>query len=238
VKHKETRGLLAIWAGIDSDYVAEYRKWQNCQHMTERVTIPGFYVGRRYQGVHGEAYFLMMYETSDTKVLKSAPYLNAINNATPWTREALSHYQDTVRAIYRLICTIGKEPSTDAPYILVVKFDCDTESGAALFNLYKDEYLPKMCAVEGIHRGRLYEVDLEVSNIKTNERRIHGAGPGRERFLALFEMASPDITSSEAWKEAQLPGDQDSIERSGKPENMSQELFWLDFMMYAPKKSH
>ena len=236
MKQKETRGLLAIWAGIDSDYVVEYRKWQNCEHMADRVTIPGFYVGRRYQGAHDETYFLMMYETSDAEVLRSKPYLHSINNGTPWTREALSHYQDTVRAIYRLICAIGKEPATDAPYTIIVKFDCDSESKTDLFNLYKDEYLPKMCAIQGVYRGRLYEVDLEVSNIKTSERKIHGAGPGRERFLALFEMASLDVTSSEAWKDAQMPDDQNSIEKFGKLENMSQELFWLDFMMYAPKK--
>ncbi len=27
---EEAKGLLAIWARIDSDYVVEYRKWQNC----------------------------------------------------------------------------------------------------------------------------------------------------------------------------------------------------------------
>lgn len=234
MKQKEPRGLLAIWSGIDSDYVVDYRKWQNCQHMTERVTIPGFYVGRRYQGVHDETYFLMMYETSDLEVLRSAPYLHAINSATPWTREALSHYRDTVRAIYRLISAIGREPSTDSPYILAVKFDCDTESKADLFNSYLKEYLPKICDVEGVDRGRLYEVDLEVSNIKTSERKIHGAGPGRERFLALFELASANITSSDAWKDSQMPDNQNDIERTGKLENLNQEMFWLDFMMYAP----
>ena len=235
MKQKETRGLLAIWAGIDERYLVEYRKWHNLEHMEERVTIPGFYVGRRYQGTCAEPYFLMMYETVEAEVLRSEPYLHALNNSTPWTREALAQFKDPIRAIYSLICTVGKEPATDAPYIMIVKFDCDLESGTDLFNLYKGEYLPKMCAVQGIFRGRLYEVDLEVSNIKTNERKIHGAGPGRERFLALFEMASLDVTSSEAWKEAQMPDDQNSIERLGKLENMSQELFWLDFMMYAPE---
>ena len=92
-----------------------------------------------------------------------------------------------------------------------------------------------MCADQGVYRGRLYEVDLGVSNINTNERRIHGAGPGRERFLVIYEMASLDIAAGAAWKEAQTPDDQNSIQGLGKLSNITQEMFWLDFVMYAPE---
>jgi hypothetical protein len=36
------QGLLAIWAGLDADDVEAYRQWHNCEHMPERVTLPGF----------------------------------------------------------------------------------------------------------------------------------------------------------------------------------------------------
>jgi hypothetical protein len=235
MSHEEARGLLAIWARIDSDYVVEYRKWQNCQHMTERVTIPGFYSGSRYQGSLEDNYFLMMYETDDSKVMNSKSYLHAINNATSWTREALSHYHDTIRAIYRLICSYGEKPSTDAPYILAVKFDCESTAGINAIHPYQEKYMPDMCAARDIYRGRLYEVDFEVSNIKTSERKIHGAGPGRERYLAIFETASLDIIQSGSWKTAQMPDDRAAVEKIGKLENTSQELFWLDFTMHAPR---
>lgn len=234
MNREDMRGLLAIWAGIDADYVLEYRKWQNCQHMTERVTIPGFYVGRRYQSIHQETYFLMMYETSNARVLESKPYLKALNSSTSWTREALSHYNDTVRAIYSLICTAGEMPLTDAPFLLNVKFDCVSETAADTLRVYSQQYLPKMCDVDGVYRGRLYEVDSGVSRIQTSEGKIHGAGPGRERYLAIFEMASVDIVTGAAWKAAQMPEDRDGIRKFGKLDNRSQELFWLDFMMYAP----
>ena len=232
MREKEARGLLAIWARIDSEYVVEYRKWQNCEHMTERVTIPGFFSGQRYQGASEDNYFLMMYETVDPTIMSSEPYLHAINNATDWTREALSHYSDTIRAIYRLICSCGEKPPTDSPYILVVKFDSESADG---IDYYQEKYLPDLCAVQGIHRARFYEVNVEVSNIKTSEQKIHGAGPGREQYLAIFETASLDIMETESWKAAQLPNDRAFVEKFGKLDNLSQEWFWLDFMMYAPR---
>ena len=48
MSHTESRGLLAFWANIDADYQLEYLKWHNCEHMAQRVNIPGFHVGQRY----------------------------------------------------------------------------------------------------------------------------------------------------------------------------------------------
>ena len=36
------RGLLAIWANVDPDYQLEFVRWHNCEHVPERVAIPGY----------------------------------------------------------------------------------------------------------------------------------------------------------------------------------------------------
>ncbi len=36
---------MAFWADIDADYVTEFRRWHNCEHMSERVHVPGFVAG-------------------------------------------------------------------------------------------------------------------------------------------------------------------------------------------------
>ena len=85
----EAMGLMAFWTDIEDENILDVQKWHNCEHVTERITIPGFLVGRRYRGVEGHTY-LMYYETTDTRVLNSEAYLTALNNSTPWTKKSLT----------------------------------------------------------------------------------------------------------------------------------------------------
>jgi hypothetical protein len=230
---KTAKGLLAIWADVDEDYRVEYQKWHNCQHMTERVSIPGFQVGRRYQGIGEAPDFLMYYETEDSKVLSGAPYMHAINNPTPWTREAITHLRNIVRSIYRLVASAGKGAPTEASYILIIRFSIPSGNENKVIQWLKEEHLPRAAALSGVHRGRLYEMDDEVSNITTEERKIHGGKPGLQRFLAFYEISSLDLLGSKEWKEsAEWIGDQTL---SNPLEDAQKESYWLDFSMYAPQ---
>ncbi len=67
MKEKARKGLLTIWSDVDPDYRVQFQKWHNCEHIRERVAIPGFFVGRRYQGIGEAPHFLMCYETEDLK---------------------------------------------------------------------------------------------------------------------------------------------------------------------------
>ena len=49
--HAEPAGLMAFWADIDTDYEMRFLEWHNCEHMPERVSVPGFCEGRRYRGI-------------------------------------------------------------------------------------------------------------------------------------------------------------------------------------------
>jgi hypothetical protein len=39
-------GLMAFWASFERQDLARYVEWHNCEHMAERVSIPGFQTGR------------------------------------------------------------------------------------------------------------------------------------------------------------------------------------------------
>ena len=41
----EPAGLMAFWADIDRDYESRFLEWHNCEHMPERVSVPGFREG-------------------------------------------------------------------------------------------------------------------------------------------------------------------------------------------------
>lgn len=236
-KKEDPRGLLFIWTDIDEDYRLEYQKWHSCEHVPERLMIPGFYAARRYGGLGNAPNFLNLYETFDLKVLASEPYLRAKNNPTPWTREVIAHFRNNGRNIVGLVAESGNKPTLDAPYLFVMRFNPPLANRKEVIAWYSQEYLPKVCRLDGVYRGRLYEVDVEISGIPTAEQKISGSTYGRQMFLALFEIASSALPASTPWQEVQENSDH-TKEMMKKLEDVQQELYWLQFTMYAPPSSY
>ena len=234
MREKEARGLLAVWADIDEDYRVEYEKFLSCEHMADRVTIPGFHVGHRYQGIGEAPVFFIFYETSDSQVLRSKPYLRSLNNPSPWTRESIRRLRNTVRTIYNLLATEGKRPPLEAPYLFVHRFNPEPGSERDVIRWYQGEYLPAVCNLPGVYRGRLYESDPEISNLMTEERKVHGAGSGEQRFLAIYEISSLDLCTGENWPKA-ARGNERGESMLKKLIRVNGEFYWHGFTMYAPE---
>ena len=225
------RGMMAFWTDIDADYVLRCQEWHNCEHMVERTGIPGFLVGRRYRGIGDAPMFFISYETTDSEIFKSPAYMERLSNPTAWTKEALTHFNNNMRNIYRLLACSGKQAPQEAPYALVYRFNIPAE--AETVDWYGSELLPELQARPGVFRARLFEVDEEISNIKTAERTIYGGGPGEQKYLAYFEMSRPDIHQSSEWKtitQAAL-----FAEKLARLQNVFEEVSWLEFVLYSPE---
>lgn len=187
----ESQGLMAFWASFESQELPRYVEWHNCEHMAERVSIPGFQTGRRYV-VDGEpGRFLQFYETETSSVLGSKPYMDALNNPSPWTKEALTWFRDPVRNIYELIGSCGEPGMFTAPYLAALRFNLDDDQVDELLPIYSGEWLAAICDNPLVVRARLYRVDEAISKIMTSERKIYGGGPGGQRYLAFIEIAKP-----------------------------------------------
>jgi hypothetical protein len=230
---REAKGLLAVWADIDEDYRVEYEKFLSCEHMADRVTLPGFHVGHRYQGIGNAPVFFIFYETSDSQVLGSKPYLHSLNNPSPWTRESIRHLRNTVRTIYSLLATEGKRPPMEAPYLFVHRFNPEPGSERDVIRWYRGEYLPAVCGLPVVYRGRLYESDPEISNLMTEERKVHGAGSGEQRFLAIYEISSLDLCTDEHWHQAAMDTKRGESMLK-KLIRVNEEFYWHGFTMYSP----
>lgn len=174
-------GMMAFWADIDTNYLNRYREWHNCEHMPERVAIPGFLAGTRYVDTSRSNAFLMTYETRDPAVLASDDYLTALNQPTAWTREALQNFQNPVRNIYVIQAFSGERARSTAPYLLAVRFN-------AANDIDSNKLTQNACHVSGVIGCRLGSVDEDVSSIQTSERKIYGGGPGEQRYLLLADI--------------------------------------------------
>jgi hypothetical protein len=229
------QGLLAIWAGLDADDVEAYRQWHNCEHMPERVTLPGFHVGHRYRAIADERFFFMVYETDSAEVMQSAPYLQSQNNPTPWTRQSVGRFRDATRTIYTLRAEAGTQPALDAPYVRLVRSNPPETPGGveAVIRWHAEEHLPRLCAVDGVLQARLYQADMAISSIMTAERQVHGAATGAHAFLAMYDLCAPDIPNSEAWRRA-ASGTAWSARMAAALRHLKRECYWLDFALWAP----
>lgn len=212
MKREGSQGLMAFWAGIDVGYTRRFQEWHNCEHIPERISIPGFNVGRRYRG-RGEAPdFLMFYETDSASVFASAPYLARLNDPTPWTQESLPHFQNPSRNIYSLQAEAGRVAAIEAAYIHTLRFNLSGEGWEGR------HWAEAVLHSDTVCRVRVYAVDEEISNIMTSERQIYGGGPGQQQYLAMVECQLPqaellpprgaaDVFSDSFWLEIALyPG--------------------------------
>ena len=127
--HAEPAGLMAFWADIDPDYEMRFLEWHNCEHMPERVSVPGFREGRRYRSIGNAPRYLMMYLTESADVLSSDGYMERLNDPTPWTRESLGHFRRPSRNVYTLLSTCGDTSLRESPYLVSIRFDIAPEAG-------------------------------------------------------------------------------------------------------------
>jgi hypothetical protein len=96
----DTPGILAIFNNVPPGREAEFDEWFQHEHLAERIAVPGFLLGRRYQAVSGDRAWFNFYLTRSADVLKSAAYLTRLDNPTPMTRMIMSEvFKDMVRTV-------------------------------------------------------------------------------------------------------------------------------------------
>jgi hypothetical protein len=219
---------MAFWADVDAANALRYQEWHNCEHIPERISIPGFNVGRRYRGIGPAPNFLMFYETDNAAVFASDAYMARLNDPTPWTQECLTYFANPMRNIYGLEAEAGRAAPIEAPYIHLFRFNLAAKAVPWL----RAEWLPAVTALDEVHRGRIYAVDEEISSIMTSERQIYGGGPGQQKFLAMFETSQPHTSRLPAWQRAEAACP-DSAEQLAARSDVFIESFWLEIALYA-----
>src|SRR5438270_447436 len=87
---KKGTGLLMVWADVPADKEEEFNRWYNEEHLPERMAIPGFLGGARYEAVKGGPKHLACYELESAAVMESAAW-NAQRDASPANATMRAH---------------------------------------------------------------------------------------------------------------------------------------------------
>ena len=105
------RGLLLNWFDIEPGKEAAFDAWHNREHVIERVGIPGFRRGRRFESIdvppakgHG---YLIAYDADDVGVFESVEYGRRLDNPTGWTRATVPFLRHVTRTAYEIAARQG-----------------------------------------------------------------------------------------------------------------------------------
>ena len=185
---KKGTGLLMVWADVPADKEQEFNRWYNEEHLAERLSIPGFLSGARYEAVKGGPKHLAYYELESPAVLESEEYKRVSANPTPWTKRSgpqaiATHY---IRNVYSLIYPTPVTPevaqSGPAPALQIGRMDVPPEVDAEFNTWYNTIYVPNYEKVPGVIRGRRYRATV-----------------GTPQYLTFYEFEHPKVSESAAW---------------------------------------
>jgi hypothetical protein len=160
-------GILAIWNDCAPEGEAHYERWYKAEHMQERVGVPGFRFGRRYERLAGgDRRFFTFYEVERAAVLSSRAYVERLENPTPWTTESMRHFRNMVRTVCDQRAAAGDLIGSHA---VVVRADAAmTPTGEA------EALVARLAADPGVARVQLWTAAGKQTPADTAEMRQRG----------------------------------------------------------------
>jgi hypothetical protein len=164
------KAAVAMWWDVAPEMRAEWEDWHSSEHMPERLAIPGFLRGTRWVALSGEASYFVLYEVAHLATLTGGPYLERLNDPTPWSRKMMPHHRNMVRSL----CVLRAGWGGGLPRALAtVRF---SPGGAALLQL------PRGKGLTGAH---LLESQPMAGAPQTTEQQIRGGDASADWVLLI-----------------------------------------------------
>ena len=157
--------VVAIWNDIPADTREQFYDWHINEHMPERVGIPGFRRGRRYIAIDAATRpeFFTLYELDTMQVAQGTDYANRLNDQTPATAHVTARFQNTFRALSRVLVSHGPG---GGGVMLTIRFGCDDAHIPALKALVRAA--GQAARITGAH---FCQGDAAASSVRTVETR-------------------------------------------------------------------
>jgi hypothetical protein len=170
------KGMLLVWMDIPAPEQDDFNEWYDKEHLTDRVSVPGFLNGRRFQALAGGPEFLAVYETREPATLSSAAYRARLERPTPWTRRVMPHFRNTVRGVCEQTLRAGYGTGG---ILAALRFGPDPARRRPLRQWLAESGLPRIAGQPGVLAACLAEGVAEpAAKSPTAEVTLRG-GPDR-----------------------------------------------------------
>jgi hypothetical protein len=184
------RAAMLLWYDIVPEQVAEHDEWHTREHFPERVGIPGFLRAQRWVTVAPGLRYFVVYEVRDVDVLSSAPYLERLNDPTPWTRRMMPHFRGMVRGFCRLEGSVGAVLGSAA---VTVRYSAAPGAEARLQGWLDRELIPDLMQRKGTTGA--YTLRSDGAPAMTAEQRIRGRDASVDRVLLVTGYATDALAA-------------------------------------------
>ncbi len=213
----EAKGVLAIWNDLDPKMETDYHEWYWQEHLLERLAIPGFLTGRRYESMGSGPQFFTFYLTDTVEVLRSPAYLQRIHNPTEWTRRCMASFRNMNRTACRQTIDLGRGVGSAA---VTMEMEAAAGQEDALRRKISDSFFPgllKSPGATGFLRCKLWEGDRGITDQKTAEQAIRGGPDKMVNWVMVIETSSPEQAEKAGQKLAASLAIEGGAERVGPP---------------------
>jgi len=183
-------GLLL--AGFDYSPLAEdeFHDWYDLEHVPERSRVPGFGRIERWLGAENPKIAIATYDLDSPAVLQSEAYRKiGGENLSVWSKRVTAKAKRVGRFEGEQLPPGNQKAPEGAGGMLMYAMNFAPEAEAELNKWYDEEHIPALGGVPGCLMARRYRITSVNSD-------------GRQRYLALYHLTSPDVCSSAAWKKA------------------------------------
>jgi hypothetical protein len=190
-------GVLAIFNNVAPGREAEFEQWFQHEHLQERLGVPGFLFGRRYEAVKGDRRYFNFYVTRSADVLDSADYRTRLNNPTPTTRLVMSEiFKDMIRTVCHQSLRLG---TMRGAFAVATRFSERADENALKFTL---EALMRDSAVAC---GEIWSAAGMGQRPLTEEERLRGGDRRIEACLMVETLRVQEAERIAGALSAQFP---------------------------------
>lgn len=164
-------GVLAIWNDVDPAAEREYNDWYLRDHFPDRLSVPGFRRGRRYEALAAAPKYFTFYETDTVEVLASPAYVARLDEPTPWTARIMPSFRNMSRTPCRVVASDGAGEGGAALTIRLAPRAGDRERLRAILC---ERLIPQLAAEPGIVGLHLWQAAAVGPSGTTREVELRG----------------------------------------------------------------
>jgi hypothetical protein len=183
------KAAMVLSFDVAADAIDEHDDWHTHEHLPERLSIPGFLRGTRWVAQQGRPRYFVMYEVEELATLASAPYLERLNNPTPWTTKMMTHYRGMTRGFCAVTDSLGVGVGQAG---LLIRFKPAQEREAEFHRWLVEEELARLPSTPGLASAHVLKAALTPPT--TSEQRLRGSDAGIDWVLLVTGYGVGSVT--------------------------------------------
>jgi hypothetical protein len=179
-------GLLVAGFHYPNIPTDEFDDWYDTEHIPERLSVKGFLNAERWVATDGAKTALATYDLESLAVLKQPSYVTKKGEGrSPWSKRIGRKTELFCRLTAEQIVPGREAAPDDAGGLLMFATNVAPENEKDFNAWYDQEHVPALRSVPGCLSARRFRTD-----------------EGAPQYVALYNLDSPDVVTSDAWKKA------------------------------------